>query len=188
MADLTGGMHKGWLIAAGITGLAGAAHAQNAQPAQEVVIGAPKPAVAAPTATAATPTTTTAEGTPVIAQPTGAAGGPPPSPMGGFGGMLFLLLPLGMLVLLIVMQSRAAKKDRLKKEELLNGLSRNDRVQTSGGIIGNIVEMSDGEVVLKVDDVSNTRIRFSKAAIVSVVKKSNVSGSLESKPASTVTA
>lgn len=187
MADLTGGMHKAWLVWAGVAGLTGAAQAQSAQPTQEVVIGAPK-AAAAPAATAAPATTTASEGTPVIAQPTGAAGAAPASPMGGMGGMLFLLLPLGMLVLLIVMQSRAAKKDRLKKEELMNGLARNDRVQTSGGIIGNIVEMGDGEVVLKVDDVSNTRIRFSKASIVSVIKKSGASGSVESKPGVAVSA
>jgi preprotein translocase subunit YajC len=181
VAELTG-VNKMWLSWAGVATVSGMAQAQAAQPAQEVVVGAPaKPATAAAAAPAAT------EATPVIAQPAGTPTAAP-SPMGGMSGMLFLLLPLGMLVLLIFMQSRAAKKDRLKKEELMNGLARNDRVQTSGGIIGNIVEMGDGEVVLKVDDVSNTRIRFSKAAIVSVIKKSGASGSLESKPAATVTA
>jgi preprotein translocase subunit YajC len=38
-------------------------------------------------------------------------------------------------------------------------------VQTIGGIIGTVVESRENEVVLKVDETSNTKIKFSRNAI-----------------------
>jgi preprotein translocase subunit YajC len=48
---------------------------------------------------------------------------------------------------------------------MLSQLKRGDRVQTIGGILGTVVEARESEVVLKVDESANTKIRFSRSAI-----------------------
>jgi len=64
--------------------------------------------------------------------------------------------------------SRSRGKERRKYEDMLRSLKRNDRVQTIGGIIGTVVEARDNEVVVKVDETNNVKMRFSRAAIKEV--------------------
>jgi preprotein translocase subunit YajC len=122
--------------------------------------------------------TTGGSGTPV---------GPPPPAGGGFPIMLVLLVPLGLIILMQVMSS---KKDRRRRADLLSSIKKHDRVQTSGGIIGTIVEIRDEDVLLKVDEGSNTRIRFAKSAIQQVVRGASGGGdhadtaTVETKPKS----
>jgi preprotein translocase subunit YajC len=40
---------------------------------------------------------------------------------------------------------------------------------TAGGILGSVVEVRDTEVVLKVDESSNTKIKFTRDAIKRVL-------------------
>jgi preprotein translocase subunit YajC len=91
----------------------------------------------------------------------GAGQAPPP---GGFGGG-FLLLIMGMFIFLIVTQIFAGRKEKKRREEMLGSLGRHDRVQTSGGMIGTIVEVKDDEVLLKIDEASNTKARFATAGV-----------------------
>ncbi|MBX3358748.1 MAG: preprotein translocase subunit YajC [Phycisphaeraceae bacterium] len=105
---------------------------------------------------------------------TGAAGGGQGQTPGGFGG--FGLLPVLMLAFLgfiIISSVMGQRKEKRKREAMMSSLSRHDRVQTIGGIIGTIVELKSDEVILKVDENSNTRIRFSRAAIQQVLKSAN---------------
>jgi preprotein translocase subunit YajC len=61
------------------------------------------------------------------------------------------------------------RKEKKKRQQMLAELSKNDRVVTIGGVIGTVVEVRENEVVLKVDESSNTRMRFSRNAIQSLV-------------------
>jgi preprotein translocase subunit YajC len=61
------------------------------------------------------------------------------------------------------------RRERKKRDQLLSGIKRHDKVMTIGGIIGSVVELKDDAVVLKVDETSNTRITFSKSAISQVI-------------------
>ena len=65
---------------------------------------------------------------------------------------------------------RPQKRDQGRREELLNAIKKNDRVQTIGGIIGTVASVSDDkkEVTVRVDD--NTKIRFVRSAIQTVLK------------------
>lgn len=67
-----------------------------------------------------------------------------------------------------LMTSRTQKKERAKKAEMLNNIKKNDRVMTIGGIIGSVVSVKDNEVVLKVDEGTNTRMTFTKKSIQQV--------------------
>ena len=73
-----------------------------------------------------------------------------------------LLLILLMAWLLIFRPKNKTEKSRV---QMLNSLKKGDRIQTIGGIIGTVVEVRDDEVVVKVDEASNTKLTFSRNAI-----------------------
>lgn len=99
--------------------------------------------------------------------------GPGPQQSAPPGGGLGLLLPFGLvLIFMIGFSWWAQSKERKKRAAMLAEIGRSDRVSTLGGIIGTVVEMRDDEVVLRVDDATNTKITFSKNAIQGVLKKS----------------
>jgi preprotein translocase subunit YajC len=104
------------------------------------------------------------------ADPSGAA--PPPAPFGG--GFLFLLL--GLMVVMLLLSSMGQRKEKKRRQELLSSLSRHDRVQTTGGVIGTITEIRGDEVVVKVDESTNTKIRFAKSAVQAVLRRSGAPG------------
>ena len=112
------------------------------------------------------------------------ASGPSPQPTGSpFGSMWIFLIPL---LVLILMTSMGGKKQAKQRTAMLSSLSRNDRVLTSGGIIGTIVELYDQEMVLRVDESSNTKIRFARSAVQSVLRENKDAArtDLEAKPSS----
>jgi len=103
-------------------------------------------------------------------QPLGPGGqqGPPPSPFGG--GFIWILLAF--LVFMILTSVLGGRKEKKKRAQMLSSLRKHDRVQTTGGIIGTISEIRDDEVLLKVDEHTNTRIRVARFAIQQVLRPS----------------
>lgn len=107
------------------------------------------------------------------AAPSGGADGATP-PAGGGGGIdpMLMMLPL-LAVLFIFMTIPAARRDKRQRKErqaMLDALGKHDKVMTTGGVIGTVVELRDDEVVLKVDENTNTRIKFSRTAIQQVIR------------------
>ena len=80
-----------------------------------------------------------------------------------FGMIWPMILMIGFLYYFIIV--RGNRRERGKRDSLLNSLKKNDRVVTIGGIIGTISGTSqDGrEVTLKIDD--NTKIKMLRTAI-----------------------
>lgn len=76
--------------------------------------------------------------------------------------MIFLFL-IAMYLLFILPKRRQEKQ----MKQLFDSLKKNDKVMTSSGIIALVhsVDKEAGEVVLKVDDSNNTKIRFSIQSI-----------------------
>jgi len=68
------------------------------------------------------------------------------------------------------------KRDRKKREALISAIKKHDRVQTIGGVVGSVVDVKPDYVVLKVDESSNTRITFTRAAIQQVLTSSPETG------------
>lgn len=102
-------------------------------------------------------------------QPSGAPVAVPQQPQGGGSMMLIMMLPIAALMIFMFLGNR---KETKKRAALMAGLQRNDKVQTAGGMIGNIAEINDTEVVLRVDEITNTRVRVSRAAITAVLNHS----------------
>ncbi len=99
----------------------------------------------------------------ILAQATQPTSAPIPWWAQLFGNSMFPLI-LGILVLYIFV-FRSKKKQEQKKKDLLKALTRGQRVQTIGGVIGTVVEANDNTVLLKVDETTNAKIRFTRNAI-----------------------
>jgi preprotein translocase subunit YajC len=52
---------------------------------------------------------------------------------------------------------------------MLNSLQKNTRIRTIGGIIGTVVDVRDDEIILKIDESNNTKIRVLRNAISTVL-------------------
>lgn len=76
-----------------------------------------------------------------------------------------LLLMGAMVVLMYFVLFRGPKKKQQEHKKMLESLQKNDRVCTVGGIFGTIAEVRGDEVILKVDESSNTRLRVRSSAI-----------------------
>jgi preprotein translocase subunit YajC len=79
------------------------------------------------------------------------------------------LLPFLVIVILFFwMMSRSRRQEQNQRQLLLANLKKNDKVLTSGGIVGIIalVNEKEDEVILKVDESSNVRLRVLKSSII----------------------
>ena len=92
---------------------------------------------------------------------------PQQRPSSPFGGP-FLFIILGVFLLFIIMSGRRSSRDRKKREAMLGGLKKGDRIQTIGGALGAVVEVRDNKVVIKIDESNNTRMQFARSAIQTV--------------------
>jgi len=81
--------------------------------------------------------------------------------------MLYVILGIGV-IFVFTSSGRATRQQEKKHKEMLSNLKRGDRVQTIGGILGSVVETRENEVVIKVDEGSNTKIRVVRDAIKKV--------------------
>jgi len=98
-------------------------------------------------------------------QPTGSGSrGPGPS-LWIFWGLL--------IVMMYFLMFRGPKKKQQQHKQMIQSLQKNDRVRTIGGIIGTVIDVKDDEVVLKIDESNNTKIRISASAIGKNMSKDN---------------
>lgn len=86
-------------------------------------------------------------------------------------GPQFLILMVGAMAILWLFTANSQKKEKKQHEDMLANLKKGDTVQTIGGVLGTIVEVRDKHVVVKVDEANNTRLRFTREAIRSVVSE-----------------
>ncbi|HMN40019.1 MAG TPA: preprotein translocase subunit YajC [Phycisphaerales bacterium] len=134
------------------------AQAPAAGPNSDELIGAP---VAGPAPANTTATTATA------AQPATTA--PAPGGLGGSPLTMPLLIVL-MLAVMIIPSMLASKREKKKRAALMAAMGKGDKVITIGGQIGVIDQVRDQEVVLRIDENSNAKARFSKASIQQVLE------------------
>ena len=95
---------------------------------------------------------------------------PPASPWLMVGWIVIIVFVFWMLLF------RPRKQEQKQHEEMLRKLKKHDKVMTIGGVIGTVMEVRDDEVIVKVDDNSNTRMRFARRAIQKVVVSSGEGG------------
>ena len=94
------------------------------------------------------------------------------TPGNSSAGLKDLLLMGGACVMLFYfMLIRPQKKERARHMALLEAIKKNDQVRTSAGIFGKVVsvEKDKGQVVLKIDETNNVRMRVLRSTIVDVI-------------------
>ncbi|MDP8210795.1 MAG: preprotein translocase subunit YajC [Candidatus Stygibacter australis] len=76
-----------------------------------------------------------------------------------------------MFVILWFLIIRPQRKRQKETEHMLNELKIQDKVITTGGIYGKVVNIKKEKniVVLKIDDATNTKIEIQKSAIAGVI-------------------
>lgn len=80
------------------------------------------------------------------------------------------MVPIFVIILILwVLMFRSKRRDDRKKKDLLEAVKRGDRVQTIGGVFGNVVQVEKEKILLKVDESTNTKIWFSRNAIFRVI-------------------
>ena len=142
-------------------------------PATPLHIAHAWPAPGALLAQAAAPPPTAGDSAPATTQTApGGLGGPQgqPAPKSPLGNGFFLIILL-MMTAVFLPTIFAGKKQKKQRARMLASLRKHDRVQTIGGVIGVIADVREHEVVVKVDDAANTRIRFARSAIQQVLRR-----------------
>ncbi len=89
-------------------------------------------------------------------------GGGRPRPQ-GFGNFQYILIAV--MIFFVFMMFRGPRKKQAEHKKMVQALQKNDRIRTIGGIYGTGVEVRDDEIVLKVDESNNTKIKISPSAI-----------------------
>jgi preprotein translocase subunit YajC len=61
------------------------------------------------------------------------------------------------------------KQREQEEKSMLEKLKKNDHVVTKGGMYGVVMNVKDDEVVLRIDEKQDVKVRFQKSAIAGIV-------------------
>jgi preprotein translocase subunit YajC len=89
-----------------------------------------------------------------------------PSPAGGAGQIIFLVLMFAAMYFLMIAPQRKKAKEHAK---MLEALSTGDEIVTAGGIYGEITNKKDDRFVVRIAD--GTKVEIGKAFIHALVKE-----------------
>ena len=90
---------------------------------------------------------------------------PPPSL---FSADMFVMLG-GVILIFYLIAWRPQAKERRHREAMLGALKKGDKVVTNSGMYGTVDKATDTEVVLKVDEKNNVKLRFSRGSVQTVL-------------------
>lgn len=102
------------------------------------------------------------------------AGQGAPAASGGPSFLPPLLLIFAVFWFVLILPER---KQRKKRQEMIDALKKGDRVLTTAGIFGTVVQAQDDVVTLQVAD--GVRLRFAKAAVQTVLGEEDGAASAE---------
>lgn len=98
---------------------------------------------------------------------------------GGAGGSAFLvqLVPFIFIIAVFYFLIIRPQQQRLKKHrEMVSSVQRNDKIVTSGGILGKVtkvIENEGGEAEIEIEIAENTRVRVVRSTIADVRRAAN---------------
>ena len=92
----------------------------------------------------------------------------------GNEGIWSMILIMGSIMFIFwLFMIRPQQKEEDKRMKMYKSLKKNDKVYTVGGIIGVVhtVDLERKEIVLKLDDSNNTKVKFLISAIAAVIQE-----------------
>lgn len=90
-----------------------------------------------------------------------------PNPLFQYGPLVIIF------VVMYFLMFRGPKKKQQKHKEMVSALAKNARVRTIGGIFGTVLDVRDDEIVIKIDESNNTKMRISPSAVATVLSDDN---------------
>ena len=87
---------------------------------------------------------------------------------GGPSYDMFVIIA-GFILIMYFVVIRPTRKQDQKRREMLSRVKKNDKVLTTGGIFGVVVSVRDEEIVLKIDEAQNVKVRVARNAISEVI-------------------
>lgn len=98
------------------------------------------------------------------------------------GSMLSMLLPfILMFVVMYFLILRPQKRKEKERKALLASIKKNDRVVTAGGIHGLVISVREHEVILRIDDAKDIKVKVDRSAIAMVLAVSHDEDTEEAK-------
>ena len=85
-----------------------------------------------------------------------------------YSNLIFIVL---IFALLYFVMFRGPKKKQQKQQQMIKSLKKNDKVQTIGGIFGTVLDVSENEITLKIDEANNTKIKVLATAVSRVIEQ-----------------
>lgn len=82
--------------------------------------------------------------------------------------MQFLPLMVIMFAVMYFLIIRPQKQKEKKRQEMISNVRKQDRIVTAGGVHGICVSVKENEVVVRVDDAKDVKIKVDKSALTSV--------------------
>jgi len=82
--------------------------------------------------------------------------------------MQFLPLMVIMFAVMYFLIIRPQKQKEKKRQEMISNVRKQDRIVTAGGVHGVCVSVKENEVVVRVDDAKDVKIKVDKSALTSV--------------------
>ena len=95
----------------------------------------------------------------------------------GQGGMFSLLVPFAAIFLIMyLLFIRPQKKQEAARREMLANITKNDKIVTNGGLIGVVTNVKDDEVVIRVDDSRDVKVRIARSGVAGLLVKKEEQG------------
>ena len=82
--------------------------------------------------------------------------------------MQFLPLMVIMFAVMYFLIIRPQKQKEKKRQEMMSNVRKQDRIVTAGGVHGVVVSVKESEVIVRVDDAKDVKIKVDKSALTSV--------------------
>jgi preprotein translocase subunit YajC len=99
----------------------------------------------------------------------GQPGGPQPT---GPMALVMQMLPFILIIVVFyVFMIRPQQKKQREKDQMLNSLKKGDRVVTAGGILGEVQQVKENTVVVRIAD--NVKIELQRGSVAAKVGEGN---------------
>ncbi len=82
--------------------------------------------------------------------------------------MQFLPLMVIMFAVMYFLIIRPQKQKEKKRQEMMSNVRKQDRIITAGGVHGVVVSVKESEVIVRVDDAKDVKVKIDKSALTSV--------------------
>ena len=88
---------------------------------------------------------------------------------GGLPQLMFMMI--AMFAILYFLVFRPQRKREQERKAMIRAIGKNDKVVTTGGIIGIVTNVKDDEITIRIDDDKNVRIRVRRDFITGVLNR-----------------